>query len=1114
MKIGQLEIDLLANVARLQADMNEVKRSVGGTMQDVQRYADIAKTAMIGLVGVGSVAAFAGMIRSSIEGVAALQDLTARTGMSAEALSGLIEVGRTTGTTGEQIAGMADKMARSLAGAAGDTGNAAQALRAMGIDYHSFIKLSPDQQLLRVAQSMGGYADGAGKAAAAQALWGKEGAKMLPFLKDLADVGELQAQVTTEQVKAADDLSDNLVKLSASGAAWKRELAAGIAPALATASQALIDVTNGSGGLREQIRKLSADGTLREWAFQSVTYVTYVTDAFQLGARGIVSAGKTIAYMVADSAAQVQMLVNGLQLLKGDQSLQQYADAAVQINAARQSLRDSLGEDLAGIWGDDTLGAKLRARLDELRKLPPAAAAAKDGLDFIGAADDKNAAAAKRAADEYAKLIEKINGQISASEMQLMAGEQLSASQKEALGLMTRLRDGTLQLSESQKIELTSRLELLLGNERHISTMDDEAKLQAEMLKDRQAMIDALGKQTATLQEHVDKEAEEILQLKLGDEAYQRLLISRMRDIAAQRESIAATSDQSEELLRQAALWRQRADQAEQGIALKEAKATADEWKRTTEQIGNGLTDSLMRAFEAGKGFGQALRDTLVNTFKTLVLRPIIQPIVNGMGGSLSSLGQGLAGMLGLGGSGGAMASGGGGDMLSSALGLSGLSGAFGTGISGGILGTLGGSASFSGMMSAAGSLIGTGSGAGVAAGLGMGIGTVAPYLMAAYALYKMLGSGGTPHVGAMLSMDAYGNATALAGQEKYTKAETWNAISAIGGSALQSLNTLSKTFGGLGGYTGRFGFKADGEDASYGYLSIINRMGAQVAGWSGAGSDWRSRMKDYQVDATKSLESYTKDVASAVRNTLTTIDMPKWAKDSLNALGSTVTLDQLNAAAAQISQTNAQLLGMSANFSQLGGIFGRIALQSSDAQYQLAQFSGGIDKLIGNASSFVQAYYTSGEQQGLQAASLLSQFKALGLTEVPQTLTDFRKLVEGQNLQTEEGRLRVAALLEMSSQFASVQQYLTDQGTTLADLAKLAPQGAVFAELTNAQQRQAEAAAAQAELAARQATAAESTAASIVSLGDLLGGKLDALRGAIDDGLSSLRQAVQEQGY
>ena len=31
MKIGQLEIDLLANVARLQADMNEVKRSVGGS---------------------------------------------------------------------------------------------------------------------------------------------------------------------------------------------------------------------------------------------------------------------------------------------------------------------------------------------------------------------------------------------------------------------------------------------------------------------------------------------------------------------------------------------------------------------------------------------------------------------------------------------------------------------------------------------------------------------------------------------------------------------------------------------------------------------------------------------------------------------------------------------------------------------------------------------------------------------------------------------------------------------------------------------------------------------------------------------------------------------------
>lgn len=1105
MKIGELQIDILANMARLQTDMNELKRSVGGSMQYVQQAAEMAKTAMIGLVGVGSVAAFAGMIRSSIEGAAALNDLAIQSGLSVDQLSALAEVGKTTNTSAEAIASASVKLSKNLAGATEESKGASAALRAMGISFDQFVAMSPDDQMLQLARSMDKYADGSGKSAAAQALLGKEGAKLLPFLKDLAQTGELQARVTAEQAAQADQFSDNLTMLRASGEGWKRELAMGMVPALSTASQAVLDVMNSTGGLRDEVRRLSADGTLKAWTYSAIEGFTYLMDGVTYLKRALVTVGETIA----SAAAQSVQFFGGVGAAIVKVSQGDFGGAVEAIKAGYSGL-SAIGQawaaDQEKAWGEQTIGSKIRGRVAELKDLGTMAEAVKPQLDLRSQLDG-NAAAAKRAADEYAKLIEKINGLVAASEMQLTAGTQLSPSQKEALGLMVRLRDGTLQLSESQKIELSSRLDLLLGNERHIATMDDESKLQAEMLKDREAMIEALGKQTATLQEQVDKEAEENLHLQLGDEAYQRLLISRMRDIAAQRESIAATSDQSEELMRQAALWRQRADQAEQGIVLKEAKAAADEWKKTTDQIGNGLTDSLMRAFESGKGFMQAFRDTLVNTFKTLVLRPIIQPIVNGMSNTLGGLGQGLAGMLGLGGSGGAMA-GTSGSMLSM------------LGSGGGMLGSLvsGGSNFLAGIGAGFGESLSMGAGlmeAGATmGGLGAMVGSVAPYLAAAYALYKMLGSGGTPHVGAMLTMDAAGNATALAGQEKYTKAETWNAVSAIGGSALQSLNTLSKTFGGLGGYTGRFGFKADGEDASYGYLSIINRMGKQVAGWSGTGSDWRARMKDYQVDATKSLESYTKDVAAAVRGTLTTIDMPKWAKDSLNALGSTVTLDQLNAAAAQISQTNAQLLGMSSNFAQLGGIFGRIALQSSDAQYQLAQFSGGIDKLISNASSFVQQYYSSGEQQGLQAASLLSQFKALGLTEVPQTLTDFRKLVEGQNLQTEEGRLRVAALLEMSSQFASVQQYLTDQGTTLADLAKLAPQGAVFAELTNAQQRQAEAAAAQAELAARQATAAESTAASIVSLGDLLGGKLDALRGAIDDGLSSLRQAVQEQGY
>jgi hypothetical protein len=172
-----------------------------------------------------------------------------------------------------------------------------------------------------------------------------------------------------------------------------------------------------------------------------------------------------------------------------------------------------------------------------------------------------------------------------------------------------------------------------------------------------------------------------------------------------------------------------RRDGAASESQVEAAKRTADEWKRTGEQIEQGLVDSLFRAAEAGKDVFSTLRDSLRGMFNNLVLRPVIQAAVGG---------------LGLGGAGSAMAGGGGGggagSMLSSAsslAGLSGLSGAFGSGISAGLFSGAG----LSGSMSAAGSLLGTGTAAGGFAGAGMAIGAAAPYALAAVAAYKIIRS-------------------------------------------------------------------------------------------------------------------------------------------------------------------------------------------------------------------------------------------------------------------------------------------------------------------------------------------------------------------------------------
>ena len=282
------------------------------------------------------------------------------------------------------------------------------------------------------------------------------------------------------------------------------------------------------------------------------------------------------------------------------------------------------------------------------------------------------------------KLTEKLAGQIAAQDLVLAQGEKLTPMQKQALDLMVQLRDGTLRLTDAEKHRLTQQLETILANERWIATQESEAKLQDEITKDRDAALAAMHKETQSLADAAEKQREQNLELQLGAAGYAALQVQRLLDTAAQLEQTAATSDQSAELREQARLLRERASLLQDGVVLKEAKAAADEWAKTTDQIGQGLTDSLFRAFEAGRGFFSTLWQGIVNTFKTTILQPtiraILAPVTGGIGalfgdgakaGGAQAAGGGILGSLGGGGS--LMSS------LNSLGGLAGSLGAFGT---------------------------------------------------------------------------------------------------------------------------------------------------------------------------------------------------------------------------------------------------------------------------------------------------------------------------------------------------------------------------------------------------------------------------------------------------
>ena len=73
---GQLEIVMLANMARLQEDMNKAKGMVGSAMQGIERSVALAKSALGALgVGLGAIG-LVHMVKESLEAQDALAKLS------------------------------------------------------------------------------------------------------------------------------------------------------------------------------------------------------------------------------------------------------------------------------------------------------------------------------------------------------------------------------------------------------------------------------------------------------------------------------------------------------------------------------------------------------------------------------------------------------------------------------------------------------------------------------------------------------------------------------------------------------------------------------------------------------------------------------------------------------------------------------------------------------------------------------------------------------------------------------------------------------------------------------------------------------------------------------
>ena len=1081
-QLGAIEIQMLMDTARWSADWRNTNRIMDQGLASMK--SSIAGV-LGGLTAGLGVAAFVGMIKGSIAAAEALHDLKMQTGASVESLSAMVAVGRTTGTTAETIGAAMNKLGKNLAVANEDSKGVGQALKALGINLADLRRMKPDEQMLTLAAAMNKFEDGSGKSAVAMTLLGKEGAKLLPYMKDLADTGVLVATVTTEQAAAADEYNDSITRSHMRTEAWKRSLGMELMPVMAS-------VHDMTGLLGQAIGEYLTGGV--QDATKGFDYMGLVIGTVGTIMEALVLLGSDVAFVLKGMGREIGGLVaqfsalgegGGIFSAEGraawasvGQAMTEDADTArAALDAFQAKIagttdrilqsREALRNHSVGAAENNRELAGLGARYGVMRKAV---------LDFKAAGEDAAKSerdSTKSLLDSYAKMADATALKIIEAQHEIDAGNKLTDAEKDYVKVMLSVRDGKVTLTKLEREGTLAKLKANMASDAGLELSKEEVRWMSESLKANVAAQDAMAKTTEGLRDQVAKQREANEVIGLNAEQLAAREAATLRDTAAALDNKAAwaedvdwTGKMSADLRAQAQARRDLADQIGKGVVLKEAQAAADEWKKTTDSIGQGLTDSLFRAFEAGAGFFDALWDGIKNTFKTTALKMVITPVqqyatqaVNSGAGYLGSAAQSGLGTLT------------------------------------GSAGSMWGGAGWGATAAAAGNYGAVYSGA----AYGTGFGTQQSAMLASQEA-GMTSSAGSASMGAAAGWAALIVAGVLKSKSDYEKGwkrdgldQSWNkninwAINPVYSSLIKPLEKLgvlnSKWADILGGDTAMartFGRRpaeatAQGITGQFGAGAFV---GQQFMDWKAKGGFFRSdktgtntaglddllgsNLNSSAAELLAQTKAYAEalalpvsglvNVTSSARVVLGT-DAAKNAEAIAAALatyGGALVKDYEAALAgvSEPSETAVDTLGrlgesirtVNTIFETLGLHLVRTSLAGGTFAAELVAMSGGLDAFLAKTQNYLAAYFTQAEQLGLGAGGVLHTLKDAGIDFSGATSRgDLRSRLEGLDPNTASGREQMSALLTVAGDFAKLTDYLAANSLTLGDLASQAP--------------------------------------------------------------------------
>ena len=348
--------------------------------------------------------AFVGLATNALKTVDAIGKLSKSTGISAEGLQAFSLAASDAGVDQVALSGAFGRMSKRLAEAAKGFGEAKPALEQLGLSAANLVKLSPDEQFLRIGEAIGGLATEGEKAAVAFKIFSDQGLRLVPLFDDIRkktgaaqeELSQLGILLSKREISNVEALNDSLSRVQKTLTGIVEKVVAELAPAV----------------------KLVADDWLGFVKESNGSIVTGIADALKTAA--IAAAG-----WYDSLAAGIQEVVDFFREPPDwVQATQDTGQAAGGIGQGFAALGNRLSAAAAKA-GQFTAGAAAFVGVDGADELSAAYKRSAEEFwntaDALSASADENVLGIKRSGEEMAEATKK------ASEKQISTADKLRA---------------------------------------------------------------------------------------------------------------------------------------------------------------------------------------------------------------------------------------------------------------------------------------------------------------------------------------------------------------------------------------------------------------------------------------------------------------------------------------------------------------------------------------------------------------------------------------------------------------------------------------------------------------------------------------------------------------